>query len=198
MCARKAFAQPAAEGARARSSRLSPVEQPGHPGGMRPIGGRRGWARHGGWVGALADDAGPRRPGHRPGTIGDPVEVSTVTSMASPAMQKADLDVVTPDVHGLISKQTAHLEGVEVTRVRFDPGARWSNDLKSYAGTESCELPHVGLVLSGRLHVVMDDGSEEEFGPNEVMMLPPGHDAWSVGDEACVFVEFSRGNDYYG
>ena len=84
-------------------------------------------------------------------------------------MQKADLDAVPPDVHGLISKQTAHLDGVDVTRVRFDPGARWSNDLRSYAG-----------------------------GANEVMMLPPGHDAWSVGDEACVFVEFSRGNDYYG
>jgi mannose-6-phosphate isomerase-like protein (cupin superfamily) len=121
-----------------------------------------------------------------------------VTFMALLAMQKADIDAVTPDVHGLISKQTAHLEGVDVTRVRFGPGARWSNDLKSYASTESCQLPHVGLVLSGRLHVVMDDGSEEEFGPNEVMMLPPGHDAWTVGDEACVFVEFSRGNDYYG
>jgi hypothetical protein len=121
-----------------------------------------------------------------------------VRSTAKAAMQKADLDAVTPDVHGLISKQTANLDGVDVTRVRFDPGARWSNDLKSYAGTESCELPHVGLVLSGRLHVVMDDGSEEEFGANEVMLLPPGHDAWTVGDEACVFVEFSRGNDYYG
>ena len=121
-----------------------------------------------------------------------------MTFMALLAMQKADIDAVAPDVHGLISKQTAHLEGVDVTRVRFDPGARWSNDLKSYAGTESCQLPHVALVLSGRLHVVMDDGSEEEFGPNEVMMLPPGHDAWTVGDEACVFVEFSRGNDYYG
>jgi hypothetical protein len=78
-----------------------------------------------------------------------------------------------------------------------DVGARWSNDLKDYAGTQSCELPHVALVLSGRLHVVMDDGSEEEFGPNQVMLLPPGHDAWTVGGEPCVFVEFSRGNDYY-
>jgi len=43
----------------------------------------------------------------------------------------------------------------------------------------------------------MDDGSEEVFGPNDVMMLPPGHDAWTVGDVPCVFVEFSEGNDYY-
>ena len=120
-----------------------------------------------------------------------------MTSTASPAMQKADLDAVSANVHGLISKQTAELDGVSVTRVRFDVGARWSNDLKDYAGTHSCELPHVALVLSGRLHVVMDDGSEDEFGPNQVMLLPPGHDAWTVGGEPCVFVEFSRGNDYY-
>jgi ethanolamine utilization protein EutQ (cupin superfamily) len=113
------------------------------------------------------------------------------------AMQKANLDQTEADVHGLISKQTAELEGISVTRVRFDRGARWSKDLKPYAGTDSCELPHVAMVLSGRLHVVMDDGSEEEFGPNEIMLLPPGHDAWTVGDQACTFVEFSRGNDYY-
>lgn len=55
----------------------------------------------------------------------------------------------------------------------------------------------MALVLAGRLHVVMDDGSEEEFGANDVMLLPAGHDAWSVGGDACVFVEFSRGNDLY-
>jgi hypothetical protein len=61
--------------------------------------------------------------------------------------------------------------------LRFDVGARWSNDLKDYAGTPSCELPHAALVLSGCLHVVMDDGSEDEFGPNQVMLLPIAFDA---------------------
>ena len=117
--------------------------------------------------------------------------------MAVATMQKANLDSVDPDTHGRISKESAQLEGVTVTRVTFGPHARWSEDLKEYAGTESCELPHVALVLEGRLHVVMDDGSEDEFGPNDVMLLPPGHDAWSVGGKRCVFVEFSRGNDYY-
>jgi hypothetical protein len=117
--------------------------------------------------------------------------------VALATMQKANLDEIEADVHGRISKASAVLEGVTVTRVTFGPGARWSQDLKDYAGTDSCELPHVALVQQGRLHVLMDDGSEQEFGPNEVMMLPPGHDAWSVGGEACVFVEFSRGNDYY-
>ena len=115
----------------------------------------------------------------------------------NPAMQKGSLDAVPADVHGLISKQTVDLDGVSVTRVKFDVGAKWSNDLKSYAGTDSCLLPHVALVLSGTLRVKMDDGSEQDFSKNEVMLLPPGHDAWTVGDEPCVFVEFSRGNDYY-
>jgi hypothetical protein len=81
--------------------------------------------------------------------------------------------------------------------VTFDVGARWSTDLKSYAGTDSCQLPHVAVVQAGTLHVVMDDGSEEDFSAGEVMLLPPGHDAWTVGDEPCTFIEFSRGNDYF-
>ena len=97
-------------------------------------------------------------------------------------MQKGNIDEVDPDVHGRITKASVVLDGVTVTRVTFGPGARWSEDLRAYAGTESCELPHVALVVAGRLHVVMDDGSEEEFGANDVMLLPPGHDAWSVGD----------------
>jgi hypothetical protein len=117
--------------------------------------------------------------------------------MALATMQKGSLDSAEADVHGKISKQTVELEGLSVTRVTFGAGARWSSDLKPYAGTASCELPHVAIVQSGTLHVVMDDGSEEEFSANDVMMLPPGHDAWAVGEEPCVFVEFSRGNDYY-
>jgi uncharacterized cupin superfamily protein len=61
----------------------------------------------------------------------------------------------------------------------------------------NAEPSYVALVLSGILQVVMDDGEEQEFSKDDVMMLPPGHDAWAVGDEACVFVEFSSGNDYY-
>jgi hypothetical protein len=112
-------------------------------------------------------------------------------------MQKGNLDAAKDEPHGLIKKATVELNGVSVTRVTFDVGAKWSNDLKGYAGTQSCELPHVALVLQGTLHVVMDDGSVEEFSKNDVMLLPPGHDAWTVGDEPCVFVEFSRGNDIY-
>ena len=55
----------------------------------------------------------------------------------------------------------------------------------------------MALVVAGTLAVRMADGSSEEFSAGDVMLLPPGHDAWSVGDQACRFVEFSRGNDYY-
>ncbi|HYO02855.1 MAG TPA: hypothetical protein VET27_13690 [Mycobacterium sp.] len=114
-----------------------------------------------------------------------------------PDMQKARFADIKSDVHGLISKKTAELDGVAVTQVIFGKGARWSNDLKEYAGTDLCELPHVAVVVSGALGVQMADGSEEVFAAGDVMLLPPGHDAWTVGDEACTFVEFSRGGDYY-
>ena len=115
----------------------------------------------------------------------------------SPALQKAQLRDVQADVHGLISKKTAQLDGVAVTEVTFQAGARWSKDLKPYAGTVLCELPHVALVTAGTLRVVLSDGSQEDFSAGDVMLLPPGHDAWTVGDGACTFVEFSKGNDYY-
>jgi hypothetical protein len=56
-----------------------------------------------------------------------------------PGMQKGNLDSIKPDVHGKIKKETVALQGVSVTRVTFDVGAKWSNDLKGYAGTDSCE-----------------------------------------------------------
>ena len=113
-------------------------------------------------------------------------------------MQKKSLN--TPDeVHhyGRITKENVVLHGVEAHRVTFNRGARWSTDLKPVAQTASCLLPHVAYVQSGRLHVVMDDGAEEEFGPGDIMLLPPGHDAWTAGEEACVFIEFSAGTNYY-
>jgi quercetin dioxygenase-like cupin family protein len=55
----------------------------------------------------------------------------------------------------------------------------------------------VALVTAGTLRVALSDGSQEDFSAGDVMLLPSGHDAWAVGDEACTFVEFSRGNDYY-
>jgi hypothetical protein len=71
----------------------------------------------------------------------------------------------------------------------FEPGWRWSNDVKPIAGTDSCQTRHTGLCLSGQMTVTFDDGSELEVGPGDVVVLEPGHDAWTVGDEACVMLD---------
>lgn len=115
--------------------------------------------------------------------------------MAPRRMSKAYLEPSAPPQHGRISKQSVTVDGVTATRVTFAPGARWSTELAARARTPSCLAPHVALVLTGVLRVRMDDGAIDDFGPNDVMLLPPGHDAWTLGDEPCVFVEFSRGYD---
>jgi ethanolamine utilization protein EutQ (cupin superfamily) len=71
----------------------------------------------------------------------------------------------------------------------FEPGWRWSKSVKPLVGTDSCQVTHLGYVLSGRLHVTMDDQTEEEFGPGDLVYVPPGHDGWTVGDEPVVMLE---------
>jgi len=117
--------------------------------------------------------------------------------MALSSMQKANLDAVKPDVHGRISKQSVTLDTVTATKVTFHQGAKWSQDLKDYAGTDSCLLPHVAYILQGAIEVVMDDGARETFRKGDLILVPPGHDAWAVGDEPCVFIQFSQGDNYY-
>lgn len=113
------------------------------------------------------------------------------------SLQKATLREIPAEVHGRISKRSAELDGVSVTQVTFDAGARWSTDLKEYAGTDLCELPHVAYVINGTIAIQDKAGGTVEYSAGDAMLLPPGHDAWTVGDAACTFVEFSRGNDYY-
>ena len=117
--------------------------------------------------------------------------------MSLPTMQRASLDIAPKDVHGSIFKQTVNLDSVSVTKVTFGVGAKWSNDLEPHAATNSCLLPHVAYVISGAIAVRMNDGSEEVFRAGEVMLLPPGHDGWTIGEQSCEFVEFSHGNCYY-
>jgi hypothetical protein len=88
------------------------------------------------------------------------------------------------------------LGGATFGRAVFEPGWRWSTSVKPIAQTPSCEVSHLNLHISGRLHVAMDDGSEFEFGPGEISALPPGHDAWVVGNEAVVVIDIS-GMDKY-
>ncbi len=72
----------------------------------------------------------------------------------------------------------------------FEPGWRWSEHLKPIVGTDSCQATHLIYCLSGRMKVAMNDGAEGEIGPGDLIAIDPGHDAWVVGDEACVIVDF--------
>lgn len=83
-----------------------------------------------------------------------------------------------------------------VGRATFRPGWRWSEHVKPIAGTESCQAAHTGYFVSGRMRVVMDDGEETEFGPGDFGAIAPGHDAWIVGDEPCVVIDWQGFADY--
>jgi hypothetical protein len=78
----------------------------------------------------------------------------------------------------------------------LEPGWRWSEHVKPIAGTDSCQAGHLLYCLSGRMKIVMDDGTEGEMGPGDMAYIAPGHDAWTVGDEACVGVDFGSIAEY--
>ncbi len=94
------------------------------------------------------------------------------------------------------SAAVVNVDGHPVLYATFEPGWRWSEHVKPIAGTDSCQTNHFGYVLSGRMHIVMDDGTEAEVGPGDVFSVAPGHDAWTVGDEACVTVDFGQVGQY--
>jgi mannose-6-phosphate isomerase-like protein (cupin superfamily) len=83
------------------------------------------------------------------------------------------------------------LPGLNFLRATFQPGWKWSNDVKPLAGTNTCQVHHNGYVESGRMTIVMDDGATFDVGPGDVFVCPPGHDAYTVGDEDCVVLDFS-------
>jgi len=87
--------------------------------------------------------------------------------------------------------------GLTLLRGVFEPGWRWSQDVRPLAGTESCQVRHLGYMISGDMTVRMDDGSEVTMHGGELFDLPPGHDAWVVGDEPCVMVDYSAESTRY-
>ena len=86
--------------------------------------------------------------------------------------------------------EVVSIGGGEVMRLTLQPGWRWSTDVKPAAGTELCEAPHFQYLLAGTVGVRMADGTELEVRPGDVNVLPPGHDAWVVGDEPAVAVDW--------
>jgi class 3 adenylate cyclase len=83
------------------------------------------------------------------------------------------------------------LDETMVGDFRMEPGWRWSRDVKPIVGTDSCQNRHLGYVISGRLQVEMDDGTTIEIRAGDAFEIPPGHDAWVLGDEQWVTVEFT-------
>ena len=86
--------------------------------------------------------------------------------------------------------EVVDIGGVKAARMTLQPGWRWSECVKPVAGTDSCQAHHIGVLLSGTMHVVHDDGTEGDVGPGDAYVIAPGHDAWVVGDEPTVGFEF--------
>ena len=104
-----------------------------------------------------------------------------------------------PDETRTFSKgklEVVNIGGTTLGRATFEPGWKWSECVKPIAKTDSCQAPHLGYMMSGRMVVVMDDGTQVEYGPGDALSIPPGHDAWIVGNENCVVVDFTGFGDY--
>jgi hypothetical protein len=92
--------------------------------------------------------------------------------------------------------ELVNIGGAMVGRAIFEPGWRWLTSVQPLANTKSCEAPHFQYHVSGVLMVKMDDGTELECRPGDVSLLPSGHDAWVIGDEPAVVVDFQGMVDY--
>ena len=104
-----------------------------------------------------------------------------------------------PDETRTPPKATAdivRLGGSSVGRLAVEPGWRWSEHMGPVAGTDSCQNRHLGAMISGAIHVVHEDGSEEDIRTGDIYSIEPGHDAWVLGDEPAVAMEFESAEDY--
>jgi len=94
------------------------------------------------------------------------------------------------------SFEVVEIGGLTVGRATYEPGWKWSEHVGPSAGTESCEVEHVGLVVSGRAVIAMNEGEDVEVGPGDLFAVPPGHDSWVVGDEPYVSLHFLGADTY--
>lgn len=83
-----------------------------------------------------------------------------------------------------------------IGRFTLEPGWKWSTSVKPIVKTDSCQQHHTGYIISGRMRVRMNDGTEMEFGSGEAVVVPPGHDAWVVGNEPCMGIDFTGAKTY--
>ena len=98
--------------------------------------------------------------------------------------------------HPKMKAEVVNVGGTEVLKVTFEPGWKWDDHLKPSVGGSSCQVSHLNYVLAGHMHLKMDDGTETEVGPGDVVSLPAGHTAWVVGQEALVWLDFLGGKHF--
>lgn len=104
-----------------------------------------------------------------------------------------------PDESGAFEKDKFELisvGGQTVGRASYEPGWKWSEHVGPGVGQKSCPVEHVVLVVSGRCVVAMDDGTQVEIGPGDLVYVPPGHDSWVVGEEPYVSLHFLGAQEY--
>ena len=89
--------------------------------------------------------------------------------------------------------EIVRMGGTSASRMSLEPGWRWSDCIKPIAGTDSCQVRHVGVMVSGTLHVAHEDGTEQDIGAGQAYVIEPGHDAWVMGDEPAVGYELTPG-----
>lgn len=84
------------------------------------------------------------------------------------------------------------LDGYTFNKQTYQPGWHWSQDVKPQVKTDWCEMTHVGMLISGQLHIKFSDGTEKNLKPNDVVMISPGHDGWVIGDEPAIFISIEQ------
>jgi hypothetical protein len=102
----------------------------------------------------------------------------------------------TRQFEGKGNARLVHIAGRPVSMGTFEPGWRWSTNLKPIAGTPSCRMSHLGFVLQGSMRIIMDNGAEQILTPGEAVAIAPGHDAEVIGSEPCVFLDFGEIEEY--
>jgi hypothetical protein len=119
-----------------------------------------------------------------------------VNGMATIEVKSFDKPDETRVFEGKGMADMVNLAGRTIGRGQFEPGWRWSENVKPIAQTDLCQVSHLGYVVQGRMRIHMSDGSEQELTPGEVVAIAPGHDAETVGDETCVFLDFGEISEY--
>jgi quercetin dioxygenase-like cupin family protein len=92
--------------------------------------------------------------------------------------------------------ELVRLGDMTIGRATYEPGWRWSKHVGPTAGTDTCQVEHVGMVVSGQAACRMDDGTEIVMKPGDLFHVPPGHDSWVVGDEPYVSLHFLGADEY--